>query len=109
MQNVFGFFHRTYLLKKFFNFLKKNRTYNSSFFLEYNIILFMKIFGDVKYYKLPWSFRYKDSRNWPLLQNFCSLNNFKIKFKKNLIFYQKIIVNIIILNLILKKHSIDFM
>ena len=85
----FWSFHRTHLLKKFFNFYKKNRTYNSSFFLEYNIILFMKIFGDVKYYKLPWSFRYKDSRNWPLLQNFCSLNNFKIKFKKEFNFLSK--------------------
>ncbi len=85
----FWSFHRTHLLKKFFNFYKKNRTFNSSFFLEYNIILFMKIFGDVKYYKLPWSFRYKDSRNWPLLQNFCSLNNFKIKFKKEFNFLSK--------------------
>ena len=85
----FWSFHRTYLLKKFFNFYKKRRTFNSTFFLEYNIILFMKIFGDVKYYKSPWSFRYKDSKNWPLLQNFCSLNNFKIKFKKEFNFLSK--------------------
>lgn len=85
----FWSFHRTDLLKKFFNFYKKNKTYNSKFFLEYNMMLFMKIFGNVRYYQLPWSLKTKEFRDWPELQNFCTLKNFKIKFKKEFNFLTK--------------------
>ena len=52
-------------------------------------ILFMKIFGNVRYYQLPWSLKTKESRDWPELQNFCTLKNFKIKFKKEFNFLTK--------------------
>lgn len=85
----FWCFHRTNLLKNFFKFYEQNKSFNSLYFLEYNIILYMKIFGAVRYFKFPWSFRSKTSKKWSTLQNFCTLYNFKSKFKKEFDFLAK--------------------
>jgi hypothetical protein len=76
----FWCFHRTELLKKFLKDLKKNNFYDL-FFMEYKIILFMKIFGKIKYYKNPWSFRIKTFKKWPTVSELVNLDNYKNTFK----------------------------
>jgi hypothetical protein len=75
-------FHRTMLLKKFIKSLKNNKFINN-YFMEYKIILFMKIFGNIKYYKFPWSFRIKTKKKWPNINQCCNIHNYKSIFKKD--------------------------
>jgi hypothetical protein len=51
--------------------------------MEYKIILFMKIFGNIKYYKFPWSFRIKTKKKWQNINQVCNLDNYKSIFKKD--------------------------
>jgi len=74
-------FHRTKLLKNFFKDYKKYNFYDL-FFMEYKIILFMKIFGKVHYFKIPWSFRIKKFKKWPKANKLYNLANYKKKFSR---------------------------